>query len=599
MAKSFQSPGHEFSLPARLFTPVVHNVFASAKHPLCYTKPSPVCARPPSFERLTIRAHIVFPCTLTQTASLRAFHPVFPPVRVPRHRVDLHLPAIVQKATSWAPARGEVGGLGKASGYPVAFLVAPSDYRPTTKTHPHFVFTLPRTRGRIAVASRPIFAEAILACLKSSELPGTPISRVDMADDHSPPPSWTPIPATSMTIDTVCSWILNATPATRNAIITDVSWWAESQTVERAGKVFTSRTRVPVDKVTFVPATYLTEAFEKTHTLLFALLTDLDIVPRTSFCYGSFCDFLDYKWAGPSARLGDLPRYFEVIAAQAPKYSLTSGNCFYFARLLFHTIALRHYSFPLVATSIPTRKYVLPRTPENIIYSTEKIQDDAWRRHDPSSIGLVFRFLLYEEWRNGILMFRRIVTGITTLIYLGTLAGSAMLMIGIHYGVSQAANAPTSFYGYIGGFIALAVFFTQLAIILGRRTVAYLASTRIRTQTEAVMRIFDEGSDPEAIRGDYNPPLIPFVRVKKQRGNTKFGVRFHRRPSWRHRLPETMGVSAEERKLPSLWENEKQIFAPRSREYWEAWDVLNSQQQQLETSLLIQRGAGQGGVDAV
>ncbi|KAJ7062457.1 hypothetical protein C8F01DRAFT_99146 [Mycena amicta] len=463
-------------------------------------------------------------------------------------------------------------------------------------------------------------AEAVVRCLKSFELLGTKTSRVNMAD---PSPSWTPIPTTSMTINTVCSWILNASPATRNSIITDVSWWAEAHTVlkhqflvlridfggtfydmkvERAGKVLTDQARVPIDKVTFMPAAYLTEAFEKTHTLLFALLTDVDIVPRTSFCYGTFNDFLDYKWAGPAARLGDLPRYFEVIAAQAPKYSLTRGNCYFFARLLFHTIALRHYAFPLVATSIPTRKYVLPRTAENVFYSTKKIQDDAWRRQDPSSISLVFRFLRYEEWRNGILMFRRIVIGITAVIYFGTLAGSGVAMIGLHTGVAVAVNkigpAYVSVRSYVVGFIALALVFTMLSITVGRTIIAHLASTRIRTQTLAVMRIFDVGSDPEAIRGDYDPPLFPFVRVQKEKKPKRFGIRFYG-PGFRNRLPETMGISGEERKLPSLWENEKQIYAPKSQEYWEAWEVLNSQQRQLQTSPVIEHGTGLGGVDAV
>ncbi|KAJ7061348.1 hypothetical protein C8F01DRAFT_161286 [Mycena amicta] len=261
------------------------------------------------------------------------------------------------------------------------------------------------------------------------------------------------IPDGSMTIQELCAWIRRADADIQNTRITDICWWEESETVlkhqflalrfryagsvhelliERLGKAMMNPFRLAIDKATFKPVTRQRDAsFYKSHRLLFALLTDKNIASQGSFCYDAFADFLDYKWAGPYPRLRDLGHYVEVISAEEPHYSLTSSNCYWFSRLVFHTLALRHYAFPFVASSIPSRTYVLPRTVENTTYGTWQIKNVDWQHHDPSSVGLVFRFLHYEEWRNGILMFRRIIiTSMALVSCAATAAGG--------YGLWQA-----------------------------------------------------------------------------------------------------------------------------------------------------------------
>jgi hypothetical protein len=34
-------------------------------------------------------------------------------------------------------------------------------------------------------------------------------------------------------------------------------------------------------------------------------------------------------------------------------------------------------------------------------YEEEALRDDSWRRHDPSSTGLVFRYIQFQDWCNG------------------------------------------------------------------------------------------------------------------------------------------------------------------------------------------------------
>ncbi|KAJ7913668.1 hypothetical protein B0H13DRAFT_2326052 [Mycena leptocephala] len=283
-----------------------------------------------------------------------------------------------------------------------------------------------------------------------------------------------------MTSEEFSRWINGASKSIQDSIITDLSWWAQRDTVlhhqflllrfehhelggsiqsyeirlERAGKIITSLTGQAIDMVTIsIPPPMEDPEFFKGYKLLFALLTHPEIVgpprhnssqnpwsiggagPPTAnregecqipsdllftfivrkelFHYNAFVDFLDHKWRGPPATLRDLGRYLLTIFRHNSRYSLAGGNCFWYARLIMHTIALRHYSFPRLATSTAPREYVIPWTST---YNMPHISMADCRRHDPSSISLLFRCLHYEEWRNGVLMYRRLIIIIASML---------------------------------------------------------------------------------------------------------------------------------------------------------------------------------------
>lgn len=117
--------------------------------------------------------------------------------------------------------------------------------------------------------------------------------------------------------------------------------------------------------------------------------------------------------------LRDVATYAQGISSEETYYSLSEANCHWFARMVFHAIALRHYSFPLIASQSLPPYYIyrdLERVPMSFSY-------DDWRLHDPSSSGLVFRFLRAEEWANGQLFWRRTVILAAVLLGLGSVAG--------------------------------------------------------------------------------------------------------------------------------------------------------------------------------
>ena len=177
-------------------------------------------------------------------------------------------------------------------------------------------------------------------------------------------------------------------------------------------------------KITIAPAQPVKHYQENNNTILFGLT---DAVPRLRrgneshlsgrYSVPTFVDELDIKWRGPPATLWHIARYVNVIVKSAPRYSLASTNCYYFARVLFHIIGLRHYSFHRLiserADTLRTRSRV----------------------HDPSSISMLFRFLLEEEKSNGVLLHKYVQGWIATflaLMILGVILFGAV-ELGLHH----------------------------------------------------------------------------------------------------------------------------------------------------------------------
>ncbi|KAJ7192302.1 armadillo-type protein [Mycena haematopus] len=396
----------------------------------------------------------------------------------------------------------------------------------------------------------------------------------------------------SMTIQDFCAWIHSADVSVKNSLITDISWWEEKTglkhqfvllrfqhtetggdtrfyyiKLERAGKAIGRSDMIAIDKATISSRAEASDSgFFEQHELFFALVSgeDSGLLPPKTKRIPAFVDFLDQKWRGPPPTLQDLSRYLKVIVAREPNYSLTAANCFWFSRHVIHIIGLRHYSFPFVAFSIKTSKFVLPRNSENTNYGIDKISKHEWQAHDPSSIGLLFRFLHYEEWRNGILMFRRLVLIFAVFV---SCALSAAGGYGFYYlFVASHSQTPSHSAGYA---TLLAFGILTLCNILAppsiRNSVTLLTRWRIRRATETIVRILDRDNDADSVRGDFIPPTIPLYKERSGAGRTISGTVI---PTY------TMRVSTSPRELPTPWEREKQIYAPAREAYDAALDKM-------------------------
>ncbi|KAJ7271217.1 hypothetical protein C8J57DRAFT_1321083 [Mycena rebaudengoi] len=296
-----------------------------------------------------------------------------------------------------------------------------------------------------------------------------------------------------------------------------------------------------------------------------ASLENLDDV----FYYNAFKDFLDHKWRGPPLKLFDVARYLDTILEQNVRYSLAGANCFWYARLIMHTIALRHYSFPILATSTEASKYVIPRTGDNIHYGTQRISRARWRRHDPSSISLLFRYLHYEEWRNGILMYRRLVLIIVSLLYLAVGAALGYALYRLYFVRDPSISKGAGIFAVALLGVAIMLFFASQLKWPVRKMIAGLTFVTIRKGTEKVVDKLDRKfTTKEAARGDYVPMPIPLVRVR-----TGFTVVFGGQTS-AVTPTYTMEVDDKPRKLPQPWGNEAQIFVEKRRDYDAAFRSL-------------------------
>jgi hypothetical protein len=214
----------------------------------------------------------------------------------------------------------------------------------------------------------------------------------------------------------------------------------------------------------------------------------------------AFRDFLDEKWRGPPLTLGILGGYLSILIQEQSLYSLTKANCFWFSQHLMHVIGLRHYSFPFIATSIPNHKFLFPRAqvnPDALSFKEDPRVLETLARcelHDPSSIGLLFRLLRYEEWRHGILMFRRLILmRLATLPIVYVATGFGMYFYFTITGKVQDSRSWLVWYilpPFLvlgGGVLGFVWVFHQ-----SRPMVERLANQGIRSDTARLVEIFGE-----------------------------------------------------------------------------------------------------------
>ncbi|KAF7301070.1 Multiubiquitin chain binding protein MBP1 [Mycena indigotica] len=350
--------------------------------------------------------------------------------------------------------------------------------------------------------------------------------------------NFTDLPDGEIPIKYLCAWSRTASMSMQNGVVTDVAWWAESDTVlrhqfvllrlrrqsvdhlaelyydiklERLGKHFPSFSPLASDTATIrrVSASQAWESkYIHNHTLFFALISHLSFVwPKEDaasplYFHRAFSDVLDEHRRGPPLRLRDLTYYLELLSSQSPNYSIASSNCFWYSRLLFHIISLRHYSFPILATCFPLEEYLIPVS-EGLTLDTRRkmVHEKTWLLHDPSSTGLVFRFLHYEERRNGLLMYSRLIGIIATIFISGTIGGIAYGGLRLSQWILGTREARFLLFNTLFWSSILCLLLGALGVSAVRNAVTALTQWQIRSKTEALMLSMDTP--------DYIPPILP------------------------------------------------------------------------------------------
>ena len=197
--------------------------------------------------------------------------------------------------------------------------------------------------------------------------------------------------------------------------------------IERVGKAGSYFRAAAEQKIAIAPAR-LEDPYRKNSKVLFGLMDAYprlrrDIegrLPGRCVSASAFVDELDMKWRGPPATLWHIGRYVGAIVEVAPQYRLASTNCYFFARMLFHVVGLRHYSFHRIvsedANALKTRNPV----------------------HDPSSISKLFWFLYREEKWKGHLANHNILQGgmiftfaLIAVLFVGVLKNWRSVMTGV------------------------------------------------------------------------------------------------------------------------------------------------------------------------
>ncbi|KAJ7058443.1 hypothetical protein C8F01DRAFT_291209 [Mycena amicta] len=400
----------------------------------------------------------------------------------------------------------------------------------------------------------------------------------------------------SWTIQDFCSHLENAPSSLGDAVLTDISWWYQTSglkhqfillrlvdpdsrvfdiRLERAGKTLFNRTAV--DQATVLSREHaVDESFCERNRLLCALLSaeDSDMIPPKEKVPGhvlpAFQDFLDQKWRGPPPTVQDIGRYIAFLAARQPNYSLADSNCFWFSRNLFHIIALRHYFSPFIAFGIQPEEFIRPSNDLGSRFDPDDVRDGKWKGHDPSSIGMVFRLLHFEEWRNGNLMYRRSVIIAMTLAAMAFVGGGAVVIA--HLEILGHRWLPNVGLGVLISVILLTIPAVGTGWNVHLIILVALTTIRIRKVTENMVCKLEQSKPPEAARGDFIPPPIPFER------------RTYLFPNRKSRMRKTSVVP---RKWPAPWDREEQIYAPCRNQYELALRKLHGYEEVLHNSFSL------------
>ncbi|KAF8316575.1 hypothetical protein DL93DRAFT_740134 [Clavulina sp. PMI_390] len=200
----------------------------------------------------------------------------------------------------------------------------------------------------------------------------------------------------------------------------------------------------------------------------------------------AFVTQLDEKWRGNPAALAHVARFLQHIVESAPRYNITSTNCYYFSRLLVHAIALRHYSFGSV---------VRPSEPHDI---RSLRRDRRLRETDESTTLIVFLTLEAQHESYGIVAYHLVFWFVGYVIYLGT------FFIVASTGITNLRSI--RWYGGVLVSLLIAVVCLLLWDLVSRFLMWKIIRS-LRAQTSGLISALDEDitlTHPRSRRGPYH-----------------------------------------------------------------------------------------------
>jgi hypothetical protein len=167
---------------------------------------------------------------------------------------------------------------------------------------------------------------------------------------------------------------------------------------------------------------------------------------------------------GQPLTLGDVVTYMNMIVAQIPKYHVGKDNCYFFSRMLFHVVVLRHYTtfkfvwIPKHSAALADEKPLVRSPPSPRHGSSTRrptLQPVTSEPVDPLWITIM-HVLKEREDKEGLVFYQRlrIFWRIIYITMILTLPASAYggYLLGSDYFMSVAAGE-SGFLGIVVGII--------------------------------------------------------------------------------------------------------------------------------------------------
>lgn len=256
--------------------------------------------------------------------------------------------------------------------------------------------------------------------------------------------------------------------------------------LERIGKGVSIK-GTAIHSITISPAQDLSR-FEKGNTLIVGLFRagnpehhPESLIPPTIRVTSAFVDLidndtsLDVKWRGTPAALWHVGHYVAAIVKLAPKYRLTSSNCYYFARLLVYAISLRHYSFEVLA-----------------IGAAGDVKAEFHDGNESYSISKLFLILKWQERSDGVLFYEH-TTRILYYLACLMLVGLTIFTWWAFRHFREQLGRPQGFVAIVG-FLLIPSTFGFIFLYPSPLTGVFLTETQrsARKQTEELVEILGE-----------------------------------------------------------------------------------------------------------
>jgi len=198
---------------------------------------------------------------------------------------------------------------------------------------------------------------------------------------------------------------------------------------------------------------------------------------------------------GQPPTLGDVVTYMSMIVAQIPKYHVGKDNCYFFSRMLFHVMVLRHYTtFKFVW--IPRHNATLahdkplahkPPSPRHGLSAVPPFQPVASEPVDPLWTTIM-RLLMEREDKEGLLFYQRLrifwrIIHITMVL---TLPGSAFggYLLGSYF--TSVGQGEGQFLGIVVGIVLHGIVCAVILLTWGPMAIRDRKEELLRKTTDII-----------------------------------------------------------------------------------------------------------------